>query len=76
MRLRTVLLVPPHVLKRFDAQLLAGAELMAVIGVLVHVVPDSIVLVKVVVCRHRRSLRRRTGGGKGATETVAAYRSP
>ena len=50
-----MLLMPPHALERVDTQLLAGAELVAVIGVLVHVVPDSIALVEVVVCQHRRS---------------------
>ena len=70
-----MLLMPPHALKRVDTQLLAGAELVAVIGVLVHVVPDSIALVEVVVCQHRRS-QARTGTGSGASETIAAYRSP
>ena len=72
-----MLLMPPHVLKRVDTQLLAGAELVAVIGVLVHVVPDSIVLVEVVVCRQRRSPHSEaTENGRGASETIAAYRSP
>ena len=60
-----MLLMPPHALKRVDTQLLAGAELVAVIGVLVHVVPDSIALVEVVVCRHRRSLRGSDRDRKG-----------
>ena len=72
-----MLLMPPHALKRVDTQLLAGAELVAVIGVLVHVVPDSIALVEVVVCQHKRShSEARTGTGRGASETIAAYRSP
>ena len=71
-----MLLMPPHALERVDTQLLAGAELVAVIGVLVHVVPDSIVLVEVVVCRQKEITQARTENGRGASETIAAYRSP